>query len=62
MNLQDVITPIGKFVEWTFENLLVPILVPFNLGVIVLGLCGLAFWLRKQRQYTEQARQNGDII
>ena len=62
MNLQDVITPIGKFVEWTFENLLVPILFPFNLGVIVLGLCGLVFWLRKQRQYTEQARQNGDII
>ncbi len=62
MNLQDVITPIGKFVEWTFETLLVPILVPFNLGVIVLGLCGLVFWLRKQRQYTEQARQNGDII
>ena len=62
MNLQDVITPIGTFVEWTFENLLVPILAPFNLGVIVLGLCGLVFWLRKQRQYTEQARQNGDII
>ena len=62
MNLQDVITPIGKFVEWTSENFLVPILVPFNLGVIVLGLCGLVFWLRKQRQYTEKARQNGDII
>lgn len=62
MNLQDLITPVGKFVEWTFETVLVPLSNPFNLGVVVLILGGIAFWLRKQRQYTAQARQSGDII
>lgn len=62
MNLQDLITPVGKFVEWTFETVLVPLSNPFNLGVILLVLGGIAFWLRKQRQYTAQARQSGDII
>ena len=62
MNLQDLITPVGKFVEWTFETFLVPLSNPFNLGVVVLILGGIAFWLRKQRQYTAQARQSGDII
>jgi len=62
MNLQDLINPVGKFVEWTFETVLVPLSNPFNLGVILLVLGGIAFWLRKQRQYTAQARQSGDII
>ena len=38
MNLQDLITPVGKFVEWTFETVLVPLSNPFNLGVILLVL------------------------
>ena len=38
MNLQDLLTPVGKFIEWTFETVLVPMSSPFNLGVIVLGL------------------------
>ena len=62
MNVQDIITPIGKFIEWTFETVLVPISNPFNLGVILLVLGGITFWLRKQRQYTEAARKSGDII
>ena len=62
MNLQDLLTPVGKFIEWTFETVLVPMSSPFNLDVIVLGLGGIAFWLRKQRQYSEKARQSGDII
>lgn len=62
MNVQDIITPIGKFIEWTFETVLVPISNPFNLGVILLVLGGIAFWLRKQRQYTAAARKSGDII
>lgn len=62
MNLQELITPVGKFVEWTFETVLVPMSNPFNLGVILLGLGGIAFWLRKQRKYSNEARQSGDII
>jgi len=62
MNLQDLIIPLGKFIEWTFETLLVPMSNPINLGIIVLSLGGILFWLRKQRQYSDQARQSGDII
>ena len=62
MNTQEIITPVAKFIEWTFETVLVPLSNPFNLGVILLVVGGIAFWLRKQRQYTAQARQSGDII
>jgi hypothetical protein len=62
MNLQDLITPVGKFVEWTFETALVPMSNPFNLGVILIGLGGIAFWLRKQRKYSEEARNKGGLI
>ena len=62
MNLQELITPVGKFVEWTFETVLVPLSNPFNLGVILLGLAGIGLWLLKQRKYSEEASQNGGII
>lgn len=62
MNLQDLITPVGKFVTWTFETVLVPVSDPFNLAVILLVVGGISFWLRKQKKYTAAARQNGDII
>jgi hypothetical protein len=62
MNLQDLITPVGKFVEWTFETVLVPLSNPFNVGVIVLGLAGIALWLRQQRKFSEEARQKGGIV
>ncbi|MCH1583434.1 MAG: hypothetical protein L7S63_09980 [Flavobacteriales bacterium] len=62
MNLQELITPVAKFIEWTFETVLVPISSPFNLAVIVLILGGLAFWLRRQGKFTAEARQNGGII
>lgn len=62
MNVQDIITPIGKFIEWTFETVLVPVSDPFNLAVILVVVGGIAFWLRKQRKYSAEARQNGTII
>ena len=62
MNHQELITPVAKFIEWTFETVLVPISSPFNLAVIVLILGGLAFWLRRQGKFTGEARQNGGII
>lgn len=62
MNLQELITPVAKFIEWTFETALVPVSNPFNLGVILLVFAGIAIWLRKQRKFSEEARQNGGII
>jgi hypothetical protein len=62
MNTQEIITPVAKFIEWTFETVLVPISDPFNSGVIVLGLAGLLFWLRLQKKYTQKAEQDGDLV
>jgi len=62
MNLQELITPVAKFIEWTFETVLVPISSPFNLAVIVLIVSGIALWLRRQGKFTAEARQNGGII
>ena len=61
MNTQEIITPVAKFIEWTFETVLVPIASPMNIGVIILGFVGLAFWLRLQKKYTEKAKQDGTI-
>lgn len=52
----------AKFIEWTFETVLVPISSPFNLAVIVLIVGGIALWLRRQGKFTAEARQNGGII
>jgi len=46
MNTQEVITPVAKFIEWTFETVLVPMSSPFNISVVALGFVGLFFWLR----------------
>lgn len=62
MNTQEIITPIGKMLEWTFENILTPIADPINAGVVLLGLVGTVFWLRLQKKYTEQAKKDGTII
>jgi hypothetical protein len=62
MNTQEIIYPIGKFIEWTFENILVPISSPMNMAVVLLGFGGLFFWLRLQKRFTEEAKRKGDII
>ena len=61
MNTQEVINPIGKMMEWSFENLLVPMSDPLNAGVVVLGFVGLAYWLRLQKKYSAQAKQQGTL-
>jgi len=59
MNIQEVITPIGKFTEWTFENVLVPMSDPFNAGVIILGLVSLVVWLKVLNSYVAKAKEDG---
>ncbi len=62
MNTQEILTPVAKFIEWTFENVLVPIASPMNTAVVLLGFVGLAFWLRMQKKYTEKAKRDGTIV
>jgi hypothetical protein len=62
MNTQEIITPVAKFIEWTFETFLVPIASPMNMAVIALGFVGLALWLRLQKKYTAKAKQDGTIM
>lgn len=62
MNTQEIITPVAKFIEWTFETFLVPISDPFNSAVVCLGFIGLAFWLWLQKKYTAKAKKEGGMI
>ncbi len=62
MNLQDLLTPLAKFIVWTFENLLVPIADPMNAAVVLLGIGGIAYWLRVQKRMTEKAKKEGGIV
>ncbi|MDA0304357.1 MAG: hypothetical protein O3B45_08355 [Bacteroidetes bacterium] len=62
MNTQEIITPVAKFIEGTFETVLVPLSDPFNSGVILLGFIGLAFWMRLQKKYTEKAKREGGMV
>jgi len=61
MNTQDIIYPIGEATEWTFENILVPMADPMNLGIVVLGFIGLVFWLRLQKKYNDKSKSDGTI-
>jgi len=59
MNTQEIITPIGKFIEWTFVNVYEPIADPFNAGVIILGLVSLVIWLKVLNGYVAKAKAEG---
>lgn len=52
----------AKFVEWTFETLLIPVSNPINSAVVLLIVTGIALWLRKQSKFTAAARRDGGII
>ena len=62
MNTQDFITPLGKFIEWSFETILVPMAEPINLGVVLLCVFGGVYWLYLQKKYTKQAEEDGTIV
>ena len=59
MNTQEIIKPIGKFLEWTFVNVYEPIADPFNAGVIILGLVSLVIWLKVLNGYVAKAKAEG---
>ncbi len=62
MNTQDVIYPIGDFIEWTFDSILMPMADPLNLGILLLSSVGGIYWLYLQKKYTDKAKKDGTII
>ena len=62
MNTQEIITPIGKALEWSFNSVLLPIADPLNFGIVVLSLVGMVYWLSLQKKYTKKAEEDGTIV
>lgn len=62
MNLQELITPLGKFLEWTFNAVLVPISNGFNWAVIVLGMFAICYWLMWQKKFSAKAKKDGTLV
>jgi hypothetical protein len=67
MNIQDIILPLGDLIVWTFDNVLVPIgsgvgRRGWEVGAIIVGLSGLALWLKMQAKYNKEAAENPDQL
>lgn len=62
MNIQEIVTPIAKAVEDSFNGLLVPVSDLFNWVVIVGGVIGLFIWLRMQASFIKRDKQEGNIL
>ena len=62
MNTQEIITPVAKFIEWTFETILVPMSSPFNMAFISPSVSAVVLWLRLQKKYTAKAEEEGGIV
>lgn len=63
--MEYFLNPLGRFIVWTFDTLLVPIgdmavLNPNNL-FIVIGFVGLAYWLYSQVKYNKRAQREGTL-
>ncbi|MFM7310829.1 MAG: DUF6341 family protein [Flavobacteriales bacterium] len=61
MNLQSILTPIVDAFQWSFKHLLAPIAPAFNWICIVFAIVAIAYWLRRQKRYSQQAAENGTI-
>lgn len=61
MNIQEIIKPIGKFIEWIFVNVYEHVADPFNAGVVILSLVALVVWLKVLNGYVTKANTEGKI-
>lgn len=53
---------IGKTLERTFENVLVPIADPFNWFLFAVGMIAMVYWLKLQAKYNAEAEKNKTIV
>lgn len=61
MNLQQIIDPLGKFIDNTFRNVLVPISELFNWATIAVGIIGLLIWLKLQKDFNRKASEDNTL-
>ena len=61
MNIQEIIKPIGKFIEWIFVNVYEHVADPFNAGVVILSLVALVVWLKVLNGNVTKAKAEGKI-
>lgn len=61
MNIQEIIKPIGKLIEWIFVNVYEHVADPFNAGVVILSLVALVVWLKVLNGYVTKAKAEGKI-
>lgn len=61
MNVNTIIEPIGRLLEWSFANVIEPLGNSVNYSVVVLGFVGLFVWLKMQSDYNKKAKQDGSI-
>lgn len=62
MNLQKIVDPLGEFLTWTFDMLIVPFADFVNLASVLLGAFGLLYWLNLQNKYSKKAQKEGGIV
>lgn len=61
MNLQSIVYPFADAMQWTFKHLLEPMSHWFNWLCIVFCICGIWYWLNRQKGYNQKAAQDGGI-
>jgi hypothetical protein len=61
MNLQSIVDPLGEFMVWTFDTLIVPFADYINWAAIVVGGIGFLFWMKTQSDYNKKAAKDGTL-
>ncbi|MFP5471461.1 MAG: hypothetical protein ACLGGV_07675 [Bacteroidia bacterium] len=54
--------PLADFFVWSFDTLLVPFENMPNWAFLTLGFVGLLFWLNKQANFNNEAKENPNQI
>lgn len=64
--MEYLVGPIGAFMKWTFDSILVPLgdlpvyLNPNTAFIVLIGL-GLLYWLKVQSDFNKKAERDGGL-
>jgi hypothetical protein len=62
MNLQSILRPIADAAQWSFKHIIEPIGPTMNWICIVFAIGAIAYWLRRQKNYTQKALKDGTTV